>query len=227
MPKQTFFNLSADKREAILNIAIDEFAGNDYDNASISRVVAQAGIAKGSFYQYFEDKKDLFLYLMELATQEKLSFLRGQEPPDPNMGLFDYLRWLFTVGVTFQFSRPRLSQVAYRALYSSSPVRDDTLQQMRAAANDYYRQLIRMGIAHGDVDPEIDPDLAAFVLGTLLNEFGNYLVPRLGISMKTLAEQGAREVDVGAMERAVDELLRVLRQGLAGRSAAKEEMEHR
>ena len=59
MPKITFFNLPDEKRQLILDIAIDEFAENDFANVSISRIVARAGIAKGSFYQYFEDKDDL------------------------------------------------------------------------------------------------------------------------------------------------------------------------
>ena len=45
MPNQTFFNLPDAKREQILQIAIDEFAENDTDSASISRIVARAGIA--------------------------------------------------------------------------------------------------------------------------------------------------------------------------------------
>ena len=50
MPKETFFNLPDDKRRRILDVVIDEFADNDYANVSISRIVARAGIAKGSFY---------------------------------------------------------------------------------------------------------------------------------------------------------------------------------
>jgi AcrR family transcriptional regulator len=53
MPNQTFFNLAEEKREQITQVAIDEFANNDYGGGSISRIVARAGIAKGSFYQYF------------------------------------------------------------------------------------------------------------------------------------------------------------------------------
>ena len=62
MPKETFFNLPEEKREAILDIVIKEFSDNDYKNVSVSRIVKRAGIAKGSFYQYFEDKKDYDCY---------------------------------------------------------------------------------------------------------------------------------------------------------------------
>ena len=61
MPYETFFNLPEEKRQTIFDILLEEFAENDYNSVSISRIVNRAGIAKGSFYQYFEDKKDLFL----------------------------------------------------------------------------------------------------------------------------------------------------------------------
>ena len=46
MPHQPIFNLPAEKRDQILEIAVDEFAGNDYDRASISRIVARAGTGR-------------------------------------------------------------------------------------------------------------------------------------------------------------------------------------
>ena len=46
---------------------------------------------------------------------------------------------------------------------------------MKENAIGYYRDLIDKGIAQGDISPEIDPNLAAFVLGAVLNQFGNYL----------------------------------------------------
>jgi AcrR family transcriptional regulator len=83
MPKTTFFNLPEEKRRLILDLAIEEFAERDYKSASISNIVARAGIAKGSLYQYFEDKHDLYLYLIELAGEEKKVFLASHPPPDP------------------------------------------------------------------------------------------------------------------------------------------------
>ena len=53
MPKQTFLNLPEEKRNTIINIAIEEFAEYGLENASTNRIVAKSGISKGSFYQYF------------------------------------------------------------------------------------------------------------------------------------------------------------------------------
>ncbi len=62
MPSQTFFNLPKEKRDTLIKIALNEFSANEYNSASVSRIVKETGIAKGSFYQYFQDKKDLYLF---------------------------------------------------------------------------------------------------------------------------------------------------------------------
>ena len=64
MPKKTFIQLPKQKRETITQVAIDEFANHGFDKASINRIVEGAHIAKGSFYQYFKDKKDLYIYFL-------------------------------------------------------------------------------------------------------------------------------------------------------------------
>lgn len=38
----------------------------------MNRIVERSGIAKGSFYQYFEDKKDAYFYLVDRLFQRKI-----------------------------------------------------------------------------------------------------------------------------------------------------------
>lgn len=65
MPTDTFFRLPESKRETLLRCARQEFARVPYPDASINRIIHSAGISRGSFYMYFQDKSDLFLYLMD------------------------------------------------------------------------------------------------------------------------------------------------------------------
>jgi TetR/AcrR family transcriptional regulator len=213
MPKSTFFNLPDDKRDLILEVAIDEFAGKEYESASISQIVARAGIAKGSFYQYFEDKRDLYFYLVELAAEEKRQFLAAHPPPDPEMNLFDYLRWLLRVGMTFELSRPKLGWVAFRAIYVERPFGDDVLDHIQRGALDYYRSLLEIGVAQGSVDPEIDMDMAVFIVSRLFAEYGRHLIERSQLSLADLDKGSAayRDLDVTDME---EHLLAFLERGL-------------
>lgn len=70
LPKQTFFNLPAKKRQTLLKAAKMEFTRAPLSDASIANIVKTAGIPRGSFYQYFENKEDLFLYLLNIKLEE-------------------------------------------------------------------------------------------------------------------------------------------------------------
>lgn len=77
MPKKTFFQLPTEKRERIIDAAYDEFIEKEYEEVSIRGIAKRCGISVGSFYQYFEDKDEFYLYLMT-TTEEKI-FLMEKE----------------------------------------------------------------------------------------------------------------------------------------------------
>ncbi len=64
MPKQTFYNLKEEKREKIEQALLKEFSNNTFEGASISNIIAEAQIPRGSFYQYFENKEDAVEYII-------------------------------------------------------------------------------------------------------------------------------------------------------------------
>ncbi|WP_078381591.1 TetR/AcrR family transcriptional regulator [Sutcliffiella halmapala] len=83
MPKQTFFNLPIDKKDKLIHAAKKEFSRVPLFEASISNIIKEAGIPRGSFYQYFQDKEDVYFYLLkEYSTQDNelfISILKEQD----------------------------------------------------------------------------------------------------------------------------------------------------
>lgn len=75
MPSTTFFHLPQAKRDRLLQCARDEFSRVPFDEASINRIVRQAGIARGSFYMYFTDKEELFGYLLQCYLEQLTQLL--------------------------------------------------------------------------------------------------------------------------------------------------------
>lgn len=65
MIKQTYYNLPNDKKERILKAIISEIDKYDFEDISINRIVHTAQISRGSFYQYFDNKTDLFHLILE------------------------------------------------------------------------------------------------------------------------------------------------------------------
>lgn len=75
MPSNTFQRLNQKKRNRFLQEAYGEFSLNTYQGASITNLVKTLGIAKGSVYQYFDDKEDLYRYLVEEVIRQINSLL--------------------------------------------------------------------------------------------------------------------------------------------------------
>ena len=59
MIKKTFYNLPEEKRQRIIDAIMNEFSGSPSEKVSINRIIKEANISRGSFYQYFDDKVDL------------------------------------------------------------------------------------------------------------------------------------------------------------------------
>ena len=69
MPLKTFFNLKEERQKEIIDVCLEAFAFNDYPDVSLTDIIQKLGLAKGSFYRYFESKRDLYEYLIEYDKQ--------------------------------------------------------------------------------------------------------------------------------------------------------------
>ena len=72
MPSQRFMRLPEEKRQVIWEAAMDEFLHQPFEKVSINRIIKEAGISRGSFYTYFEDKRELLSFLLR-GTRERWS----------------------------------------------------------------------------------------------------------------------------------------------------------
>lgn len=86
MPKITFYNLPDQKKKKLIEVLHEEFSRVPLNEASISNMIRAAGIPRGSFYQYFQDKTDAFLFMLEqVAKEEQARFLEMLEQMDGDL----------------------------------------------------------------------------------------------------------------------------------------------
>ena len=78
MPSDTFFRLPEEKRRRLMDAAWEEFTSVRFSDASINRIIRTANIPRGSFYQYFTDKDDLFSYLVRPLQQHFFDLARDE-----------------------------------------------------------------------------------------------------------------------------------------------------
>lgn len=213
MPKDTFLNLPSDKREAITNVLLEEFANQEYKLVSISAIVRKANIAKGSFYQYFDDKADAFLYLFQLAMQEKMQFMNSIPADKEQNDLFANLRWMMEAGTKFEFSNPNYAQIGYRAVFEDVPLPAETKALIEEGSRGYFKEQLVQGIAAGEIAADVDPDIGAFILESTFNNVGRHLMAQAAVSPAELLEQGAAAFASEDMQLALDQVISILERG--------------
>ena len=202
MPKQTFFNLSESKKKNILHSAIDEFAEYDYNSASINRIVDKANIAKGSFYQYFNDKLDLFSYVTDHIAAKKMEyFSKCDILKKTNMDFFIYLKALFEKGVSFGIENPKFFAIGAK-LYKNDALRKKIYIEMEEKAHNFMKQLIIQGQANGNVKKNINLDLAT------------YLLVHLNFSMAEIYFKTNDKEKIHEFHKLTDDMIDILKNGI-------------
>ncbi|HRI10659.1 MAG TPA: TetR/AcrR family transcriptional regulator [Nannocystaceae bacterium] len=203
MPRATFFNLPAAKRARIVELAIEEFSAHPFREASLSRLVARAGIAKGSLYQYFDNKLDLYRWLLvEEVGRRKMTFLAARRPP-AGAGFFGEIAAMIRAGIEFFVAEPRLGRLAASLL---EPTADPDLREMsaeiRRLGNAHVAALLRGAQERGEVRADLDVEVAAPLVATILGQgITGVLVDTLGVDLAGLLAEPERARGLGEAER--------------------------
>ena len=162
MPLQTFINLSEKRKEEIRQIAYKEFALKDYKNASVSNIVKKIGLAKGSFYRYFENKLDLYAYLLEHATQIRMASVKDLAA-NYKTDFFSILIENFEDKIEFDIEHPLESIFTYRVLLEThNPEIQHIIAELKQSIFTYVELLIKEFMQKGLLRQDLDVHLTAF-----------------------------------------------------------------
>ncbi len=172
MPLSTFHNLPQSKRTKILETARRVFAEERYDRVTITGLVAALGIAKGSFYQYFASKMDLFQTLVAEAGTRKIEYASTASAKGTGQGgIFGELRDMYRGGLRFMKEEPVHARILARL---TEPSTDPELEAVRKAtrvqAVSWMRNWLINGQRCGEIRHDIDIDVTTHVLLAMLSE---------------------------------------------------------
>ncbi|MEM1172994.1 MAG: TetR/AcrR family transcriptional regulator [Cyanobacteria bacterium P01_H01_bin.35] len=216
MSSQTFFNLPQIKRQNIANAAIAEFANHSYESASISAIVNRAAIAKGSFYQYFKDKQDLYLYLVDQGLEVRNAFIAKANLPSVQSGFFVYLRALLQTLLEFQLANPDWTQILFRGPHHGDvPFREEVFKRTKDDIIILVKKSIQEAIAQGQLKADLNPDFAAFVIMTLGSQLRSFIPFSLGIDVDQLVKDSP-DLPLDAIGKILDDSIQILDQGIGG-----------
>jgi AcrR family transcriptional regulator len=199
VPKPTFYNLAAERRARIIDAALNEFAAHPLQSASVNRVVKAAGIAKGSFYQYFADLEDLYRYLVfEYGVERKMASMKGVGAPPAGGDLFDTMTFYAVQGLRFGVANPRLA-AATRHL--TSGLVNDSLapaaQELKRRSRVGTRHILSEGMVSGAIRPDLDLDTAViFTEQCLRTTLDEVFRSRFGVDLLELCSEPDRAAEI-------------------------------
>lgn len=216
MPTKTYHNLPEKKRQKIEEAAIAEFAANPLQSASINSIVSKAGIAKGSFYQYFDNIEDLHGHILTIVRKKKLEVVNSLPLDSTNLDTFRYLKRVLQAAVEFQIRYPDLASIErFQRLSANHLSSVDPETGERMSGDGRFHAFLTQGILHDDIATWVDVDMAAFMLEIIESGIAPYLVERIGDKVPATASGKLFSVLDRPTQDLFDNLMDILEAGLA------------
>ncbi|WP_280184062.1 TetR/AcrR family transcriptional regulator [Nocardia cyriacigeorgica] len=147
-----------------------EFAARGFSGGSLNTIAREAGVAKGSLFQYFTDKADMYVHLARLSSHRiRTAMESAASELDWDADFFAALRTLTAAWVRYFYDHP-----LERAMTAAANLEHDPVARtaVREVVNDDYlavlRPLIERAVDTGQLSRETDTDaLLSLLLVTL------------------------------------------------------------
>ncbi len=217
MPKETFFNLPDEKRNRFITASLEEFAQNTYKSASISRIVNKLGIAKGSVYQYFYNKKDLYTYIIDIASKERIEYILGGIHSFQG-DIYELLKNLIIVRTEFDVKNPLYKSVLFNM--RGEKFKDGDLSRLQNKLNDIgdsaIKDIIIKKQLSGEIRNDISPDVMGFYISYVFTSIDQYMLIKHGIRFAQEFYSNINKApQFEKLEEATDEIIHLLKEGLS------------
>jgi len=165
--KDTFDKISQEKRDRIINTAIDEFAEKGFSAANINIIAEKAEISIGSMYSYFKSKDDLFLTVIHVGYEKLEDAFNSIDLS--SLSIFDVIESLIRLAIFHAKKNKKLTQIYLDlATEGLSHLSDKLSWQMERISVAYYVKIIDEAKEKGLVNKSVDTKMAAFFIDNLI-----------------------------------------------------------
>jgi AcrR family transcriptional regulator len=162
------------RRSEILQSALQLFREEGFEKVTVESIAKKSGIAKGSFYNYFKSKEDVYEAVVSSVASQTLELTKEilDGAGSPKERLLRYVDWTFDLAAKQEKNLSRvLSQDANKAqqkIYLAAL--DEGISQMMPM----FTRLFEEGMASGDFSLPNASYTAAFLLGAFRNVHANF-----------------------------------------------------
>lgn len=202
MPKTTFLNLNERKRKKILKTLIKYFANNSYEKVDIEDVAKECNVSKGSMYQYFINKKDMYFYAIYESI--KKIFESVESIDFEKIDIFEYIEKSFESNLKLLSKYPNEYLLLERAIFGYDiPFKDEINKIFLGKFRETLKTIIIKSQKSGYIRDDISLDLILnFIEGVTIN-IKRYIIEyakNIGISSKELPYDQIKNIQKSFVE---------------------------
>ena len=162
-----------EKHTDIMQAAIRVFSKHGFDGAKMEYIAKEAGIGKGTVYEYFESKERLFEEILKFSIEE---FRLGlKDCMDQGETIEERLQNYSRFNVEFLNSHMDIVQIAMQVNMLSKEIRIQLIAD-RAVICEHFIEIVKAAKAKGECRADLDEELATFCIIGTLDEFSKQRV---------------------------------------------------
>lgn len=148
-----FYNLPKEKQQKIINAGFRVFSRNSYKKSPMQEIADAAGISKSLLFHYFQNKRELYLFLWNRAADITTEYLTQNQCYEPS-DLFEMMDRGMRAKIRMMHDYPDMSAFAIKAFYE----KDTAIIKGIHESYQYH-----FGLKAADALSRIDPE--AFIPG--------------------------------------------------------------
>lgn len=167
---------SFERKNELLEAALDEFTQKNYENASLNTIIKKAGISKGTFYYHFQDKESLYLFLLETANKTKWEFINNRIQVRPReqkeSDIFEEFKIQAKMGMEFGSCFPqyhRLSRMFVRE--RGNKIYDEAKSKLNLNTQSMVGEIVEIARENDELNPRFSEDFTVKILTHLFMNF--------------------------------------------------------
>ncbi|MDF1616899.1 TetR/AcrR family transcriptional regulator [Petrocella sp. FN5] len=200
MPKSTFLNLSPEKRDRIIEGAKVAYTKKHYNEVTVDSIVAHADIPKGSFYQYFENKDDLYKYIFQDLGLKKSDMLLEEIRDNTHITFLELIVKLVLSGERFEEQDIMMKNLKERFLKECpQEVKQDILKELTPQTVNLFKKIIQSFVDRGVFREDLDVNMGAHLFTAVIMNVEAILMIE-GVSYKEIIERICDVLELGMIK---------------------------
>ena len=170
------------RRALILRAAVETFSARGYHQTRVADIIKAAGIARGTFYLYFESKNAIFLELLDTLLDEFLSGVDGVDVSPGASPVYDQLLDTVRNLLVTAASNAALARIVFREAVGLGEEVDQKLSHFDDRLHEYLQQALENGCNMGLLRPMDTEIIATCILGSIRQVLYRNLVRQDGLT---------------------------------------------